>query len=73
MDVFFLEEFNNNLVSVFSGKVKLRFGFDREKEIKYGESKELILLLKINLGILEGNESSMEDFNMLFGGLFDII
>lgn len=73
MDVFFLEEFNNNLVSVFSGKVKLRFGLDREKEIKYGESKELILLLKINLGILEGNESSMEDLNMLFGGLFDII
>lgn len=73
MDVFFLEEFNNNLVSVFSGKVKLRFGLDREKEKKYGESKELILLLKINLGILEGNESSMEDFNMLFGGLFDII
>lgn len=73
MDVFFLEEFNNNLVSVFSGKVKLRFGLDSEKEIKYGESKELILLLKINLGILEGNESSMEDFNMLFGGLFDII
>lgn len=73
MDVFFLEEFNNNLVSVFSGKVKLRFGLDREKEIKYGESKELFLLLKINLGILEGNESSMEDFNMLFGGLFDII
>lgn len=73
MDVFFLEEFNNNLVSVFSGKVKLRFGLDREKENKYGESKELILLLKINLGILEGNESSMEDLNMLFGGLFDII
>lgn len=73
MDIFFLEEFNNNLVSVFSGKVKLKFGLDREKEIKYGESKELILLLKINLGILEGNESSMEDFNMLFGGLFDII
>lgn len=73
MDVFFLEEFNNNLVSVFSGKVKLRFGLDREKENKYGESKGLILLLKINLGILEGNESSMEDFNMLFGGLFDII
>lgn len=72
-DAFSLEEPNNNSVSVSSGKAKSRSGLDREKEIKYGESKEPILPLKINSGTSEGNESSTEDLNTSPGGSSDII
>lgn len=72
-DAFSLEEPNNNSVSVSSGKAKSRSGLDREKDIKYGESKEPILPLKINSGTPEGNESSTEDLNTSPGGSSDII
>lgn len=70
-DAFSLEEPNNNAVSVASGKAKSRSGL--EMEMKYVESKEPILPLKINSGTPEGNEGSTEDLNTSPGGSSDII